>query len=541
MRYTKASRHRASERSSRSVRTPAFRHGGSWTLLFPRRAFSLVEVLLAVFILAIGIISIASLFPAGIAQQRLSTDDSMGPVVADHAMSVIRSKVKPEDFGTFEDYRFFFGAWAPQAYFTRTTEGDWGWMRPGFLLSENSDTDFDERGAIDIFSHYFVRQRVHEDITTFVDGAKLVTEFASGWPQDDFWSSQLQFGSNDPPLWGIPFSREASLVDWWDRRENVDGVPTPPRRIITQHERYYPMQTDMIHPALAEDPDFRLERRRPEYVWECMFRRFNGRIQVAIFVYRVSSVEARDARWRVPQNDSDFWGDRMPDDIESFPPLPVRLDFVNPNSPSGIINDDLYPEGPWDVWYSSNAPHQPVPFVPGVDTNLSGVEFNLDDPHQSWQQHRQWLLDQNNNVHRVVGQQFDPSDLDFPVRIELSRHLQPIRVHPRWRNTLDPGVPFNGGFASPFQDWPWNSQIPAEYYADIPDPFDTSSPAPRDVSSYADYVVSFPDEPPPFFNWETSFDRGVVTRIWYIPRTVVDVERGIEWRLTPVYVTVKEL
>ena len=37
---------------------------------------------MAIFILGIGIISIAALFPAGIAQQRRSLDDVTGPVVA---------------------------------------------------------------------------------------------------------------------------------------------------------------------------------------------------------------------------------------------------------------------------------------------------------------------------------------------------------------------------------------------------------------------------------------------------------------------------
>ena len=46
-----------------------------------RRGFSLIEVLLAVFILGIGIISIGAIFPAGIVQQRQSLDDALGPVV----------------------------------------------------------------------------------------------------------------------------------------------------------------------------------------------------------------------------------------------------------------------------------------------------------------------------------------------------------------------------------------------------------------------------------------------------------------------------
>jgi len=509
MRYTEASRYQGIKATKRDVAARSFSRRFALALSH-RRAFSLTEVLLAVFILAIGIISI---------------DDTLGPVVAKHAMSVIRSKVKPEDFGTFEEYEFFFGTGegdVPDAFFTRTQSGDWGWMRPGFLLTGNADTDIDETGAIDIFSHYFVRQEVQGAITPpqFMPADRLVTEFPFGWPSVDV--------ASDPPLWGIPFSRKGAM-QWAD---GPDGIPTPPRRIITQHERYYPMQTDMIHPALAGDP---LDRRQPEYVWDCMFRRYNGRIQVAIFVYRVSSNDARDALWRVSANDSEFWGDRMPDSIELLPPLPVRLDFVNPDSPADLLNDDLYPDGPWDVRYSANEPHRPIAFVPGVHVAGGGdvdEVLNFNDPHQSWQEHRQWLLDQNNQIHRVVGQ-----SIDDVVEIELSRPLKPIRMAPHWRNTVDPTFL---SWPSPFGNWPAHSQIPAEYYADIP--WGPGAPAPAEDSSYGEVATFNPDtdQSPSFFNWNTSFDRGVVTRIWYLPRITVD-EFGNEWRLTPVYVTVKEL
>ena len=60
-------------------------------MISSRRAFNLVELLLAVFILGIGIIGISALFPAGIAQQRQANDDIMGPIVADNAMAILRT------------------------------------------------------------------------------------------------------------------------------------------------------------------------------------------------------------------------------------------------------------------------------------------------------------------------------------------------------------------------------------------------------------------------------------------------------------------
>ena len=48
--------------------------------------FSLIELLLAIFILALGIISIAALFPAGISQQQKAADEVVGSIVAQNAL-----------------------------------------------------------------------------------------------------------------------------------------------------------------------------------------------------------------------------------------------------------------------------------------------------------------------------------------------------------------------------------------------------------------------------------------------------------------------
>ena len=68
------------------------------------RGFSLIELLLSIFILGIGIISIAAVFPAGIIQQRKTQDDVMGPVVAEAAMAAIRTHLSQADFGTLEEF-----------------------------------------------------------------------------------------------------------------------------------------------------------------------------------------------------------------------------------------------------------------------------------------------------------------------------------------------------------------------------------------------------------------------------------------------------
>ena len=130
------------------------------------RAFSLIELLLSVFILAIGIISVSALFPAGIAQQAQTTDDQLGPVVAEQALGLLRSRVSPEDFGTFEEFGITnVLAQSIQngnsSYVFRPCAGDWSWIRPGVIRSNQAGTAFDDVGAIDLFATLAQNQLGH--------------------------------------------------------------------------------------------------------------------------------------------------------------------------------------------------------------------------------------------------------------------------------------------------------------------------------------------------------------------------------------------
>ena len=110
-----------------------------------RLGFSLIELLLAIFILGVGIISIAAVFPAGIILQRKAQDDVLGPAVAESALSLIRSRLSQDDFGTFEEFGFsnvvpfvttdwLNASSPPNRWLDRrdayTVRGDWPWMRP---------------------------------------------------------------------------------------------------------------------------------------------------------------------------------------------------------------------------------------------------------------------------------------------------------------------------------------------------------------------------------------------------------------------------
>ncbi|MDP7070443.1 MAG: prepilin-type N-terminal cleavage/methylation domain-containing protein, partial [Phycisphaerales bacterium] len=71
---------------------------------FPKRGFSLIELLMAIFILGIGLISIAALFPAGVMLQQRAEDELNGPLVAAHALELLRSRLSSDDFGSWWDY-----------------------------------------------------------------------------------------------------------------------------------------------------------------------------------------------------------------------------------------------------------------------------------------------------------------------------------------------------------------------------------------------------------------------------------------------------
>ncbi|MCH8823101.1 MAG: hypothetical protein IH984_06285 [Planctomycetes bacterium] len=344
-----------------------------------RLGFSLVEVLLAIFILGLGIISIVSLFPAGIAQQRQSVDDIIGPIVAQNAIATIRTRVRPEDFGTFLDVNNL-PDYDPDPLLA-TTRGDWGWRRPAFYTSDLVVTDWDDKGTINLFL----------DLTLGSNGT--ISELP--------WNTFI-YGN------------------------------TPPDIRIPQTERYYPMSS-----TISDD----IRQPRPEYVWDCMFRRFQGKIMVAIFVYRASIVGGGSFAYSVSFNTF----------APNIPLLPINR--ITSSS--------------WNTY--------------GIDpaTNADDAHIAVTDPYntanqaQSWQEPGQWLLDQNNNLHRVMA---------------------------RYRND--------------------NNQMVVELV--------------RPVLALPNLHVYSLDQ-----SMVDPTSENVVSNIFYIPREVEI--NNVSVRLTPVYVTVKEL
>lgn len=318
-----------------------------------RRAFSLIELLLAVFILAIGIISISALFPAGIAQQQLASDDQLGPAVAEHALNVVRSRVGQDDFGSFEQFGIYDINTQSQGGIWRSTPGDWSWMRPAVLTQDIGNATLDETGAVDIFSNY-AEQNGGGAAVSLEDLPNGATTGSGG------------------RIYGIPY--------------NTSKYFAAPPVTITQKERYWPMVADG---ETSSTP--------PQYVWDVMFRRFGGKIQVAVFVYRVVKAGGSVGT---------YVAQALPDGTGSapFPPVPYRRltsgTGQTTSGPSTVPTDWQQPAPP-------TTPALPIagPFTTGlVQAPLVAVADNpslTNMARHQWQLPGQWLLDNNGNVMRV--------------------------------------------------------------------------------------------------------------------------------------------
>ena len=391
------------------------------------RAFTLVELVIAIFILGIGMISIASLFPAGIKQQEIAEDDVYGPLVARHAMELLRTRLKQEDFGCFEDFStdtltvrdpIPLGNVSATGVVS-TIAKDWIWKRPGFVtVDDASSTGCDEAGMYDIFSYYSTRKNVGGN-RSGTTKPLIPSEFTPTTLLSDVAITTT--GRNR--LYGIPYNRRIydELFDVtqpnyaWTYAQN--GIPASgsipngnnlsanalrePAVFITQRERYWPMPAN----AVGVTPT-------PRYVWDCMFRRFNGRILVGMFVYRVIPANGLLGGTYVDPNTGDQGPctpyvsaavtGAMNSNATTYPPIPQ---WVSSRTSPSYLSVSNWGAGGLDanVGTSSDtskySPFRDDCAVPG--TVPTAEETALTYP-ETWQQPGQWMIDQYNNVHHVI-------------------------------------------------------------------------------------------------------------------------------------------
>lgn len=337
---------------------------------FFRRGFSLVEMLLAVFILGIGVISIAALFPAGIAMQRQATDDVVGPIVAKNALATIRSKLSQQDFGSFQDFGIgpSYGTSIAGTFKTSGgtvfphVSGDWCWMRPGFLF------DAPNNGTVDVFSAAYTRQQL--SIAPFPPTSLKATEIPDG----------VAFSAN-ASLYGIPYNpAKYPLFTDPTAAGSIDPISqrlVEPLVTFTQAERAWPQAGSAGTAA-------------PQYYWDFMFRRNGGRVQVAVFVYRVTPPGGEPRGYTVGRSDpTGSLGSPLPagamDVAVTTPPIPMVYYAPNP----GAANS----------WPNRAGGTTPVDEIPGTGP---GSAFGAGKTWDDWMAPGQIWIDNHANVHGVL-------------------------------------------------------------------------------------------------------------------------------------------
>lgn len=364
-----------------------------------RGGFSLVEMLLAIFILGIGVISIAALFPAGIALQRQATDDTIGPIVAKNAFATIRSKLAQDDFGSFEDFGYapFYipgqvvgtiqpvgGTPIPQV------PGDWGWMRPSMFVNPPAVPNAADAGTIDVFAARLTSERMgFNPPTGFPPTSELVTPLTT---------------PNGTQLWGIPYNfRKYPLFAEFPGSLQLDPVSRAvrtPSVTFTKSERSFPQGAPNYGTSQTAA--------NPQYHWECMFRRNGGKVQVAVFVYRVAA-PGGDTRPYAPNalDNSITLGAPAGAFVTSpvTPPLPCL--YLAPNF------------GTTNSWPNRNSPLVPD-IIPGTNT---AATFSATAIWDDWQAPGQWLVDNHATVHRVLNGRTNASQ--GPVKLQ-----RPVPVLP---------------------------------------------------------------------------------------------------------------
>jgi len=358
-----------------------------------RVGFSLVEMLLAVFILGIGVISISALFPAGIALQRLATDDVIGPIVAKNAMATLRAKLSQDDFGSFQDFGLANSYLNPGIAGTFNTSGgarllvpsgDWCWMRPGFIF-DNANTPADE-GTIDIFSANFTRQQY--GLAPFVN-LQMANEINEGY----------SFSAGVERLYGIPYNGRKHPLFTNFTAASALANPLSQRLLepavtFTQAERSYPQGPQTYGNSV-------LPPGKPQYYWDCMFRRSAGRVQVAVFVYRVAAPGGDLRNYSVGRTDPALVGTAPSGSFDAaidLPPIPLVYYAPTPGTNISWPNRTTTSAG----GITTANGYSQFPTADEIPNTHAGTPFGPGRIWDDWMAPGQIWIDQNANVLEVL-------------------------------------------------------------------------------------------------------------------------------------------
>lgn len=421
-----------------------------------RRAFSLIEVLMSIFILGIGVIAIASLLPAGIKQQQNSKNDAYGPVVADSALATLRSHFSASDFGgddqiSDQDAQ---NRSTVLNFFQYLPTGDFEWTRPSWWYGDASDN------ASPLIPPVLRRGAVHP----FVGPLGLPSH-------DTFWTEGAAdgFGRN---FTGFPVGGVLGSVnmlgnpDVFPRFQQSSPFNGFPPGVVG----LFPDQANQFDPSIEIDLHYFLSREErswpqgsdsPEYYWDCAFQRTNGTIQVAIFVYRSTEPDGQ----RLIDRPTDILSTGGNTTLDGSPQRPHAVHLQQPWIPGQRV---LRVED-----------NEPSPF----DTTGAGDSY-LD---RQWQAGGQWILDEHGNVHRVLRGRNTASEL----QIEL---FEPV-----------PAIPRSAPYAPPY----WDDDPD---YVLLGDPSDPDRPL---LPNLPPELIG-PNDPS---NEELRYWYHTIDRIWFVPVT----------------------